>query len=249
VHAAPDAGMPVYANLNIRTVIDNLLLPDRDKREAHKRLAMITANLQALGVLDQHGVQVKGEIIGKLRGIDGLFVYYVLMNHQLSSENCRELCEYLIDHDVIQKALDWVDEEKKREWCRHRLRELRRENPLIAWEDVEAEYAEKFPRPLTPIELIHQAFLASVPHQELHHGKTRKNVWAQMDEQQLSFADFVEKHELAREEGNLFSYLARVMKVARSLHEVTALSEFQDIELAVRKRLAAIDERILEESR
>jgi hypothetical protein len=58
--------------------------------------------------------------------------------------------------------------------------------------------------------------------------------------------DFVEKHNLAYEEGNLFSYLARVMRVARMLKEVTGLGEFETLEQNVRGRLAAIDERVVD---
>jgi hypothetical protein len=96
---------------------------------------------------------------------------------------------------------------------------------------------------------MHQGFLGLLPHPELHGGKTRKNVWAEMEDSQASFADYVEKHDLAREEGSLFTYLARVMKCARSLKEVTEISDFETIEAAIRKRLAAVDDRVLEELR
>ena len=69
--------------LNIRTVIDHLLLPDHLKWEAHKRLAQITRNLQALGVLDATGRQIDGEIIGQIRGLDGPFVWYALKDRVL----------------------------------------------------------------------------------------------------------------------------------------------------------------------
>lgn len=247
VSASPNDTLPASQNLNIKTVIDNLLLPDHERREAHKRLAMITRNLQALGVLDEHGRQVKGEIIGQVRGIDGTFVYYFLMNHEPSFELYRGLCEFLIDHGVIQRLLDKKDIEAKKEWCRNRLRELRRENPHVAWEDVEEEYDRAFPRELTPVEKIHQAFIALVPHPELHGGKSPKNVWATMEDSEKGFVDFVEEHELQREEGNLFSYLSRVMKVAKQLHEVSKLDDFAGIEASIRARLVEIDPRVANE--
>ncbi len=243
----PSQDLPASQNLNIRTVIDNLLLPDHEKREAHKRLAMVTQNLQALGVLDEHGRQVKGEVIGQVRGIDGTFVYYFLMNHEPSFEIYRALCEFLIDHGVIQRLLNRKDEEAKKEWCRNRLRELRRENPHVAWEDVEEEYDREFPRELTPVERIHQAFIALVPHPELHGGKAAKNVWATMQDAEVGFVEFVEAHELHREEGNFFSYLSRVMKVAKQLHEVSKISDFADIEASIRARLVEIDPRVANE--
>ena len=46
-----------------------------------------------------------------------------------------------------------------------------------------------------------------------------------------SFVDaFRKDHGLAHEEGSLFTYLARVMKTARMLHEVTTLDEFASVE-------------------
>ncbi|MCC7385139.1 MAG: DEAD/DEAH box helicase [Deltaproteobacteria bacterium] len=235
------------AGENIKTVIDNLLLDDAEKRAAHKRLAQITANLRALGVLDEHGRQIKGEMIGKVRGVDGLFVYYCLMSHDLDYAGLRELVELLVDHDIIQKLLNREGDEKKRQWVLARMREMRRENPHVTFEDAEAEYDKEFPRELARIEQIHQAFVASVPHPELHGGKLFKNAWQKMEDEQLSFTAFVDKLDLAREEGSLFSYLARVMKVAKMLGEVTAIDHFTTLEGNVRKVLGEVDARVLDE--
>lgn len=243
----PEPGLPVHLRLNIRTVIENLNLPDRDRQASIKALDQITANLQALGVLDEHGQQIAGEIIGKVRGIDGTFVYYALMNRALSLEDCRAMCEYLVDHDVIPRILGRKDEDARRDWIKSRLRERRREEPQVSWEDVEADWEREHPRELTPIEQLHAEFTAKLPHPELHGGKKPKAIWAELEDQHLGFMDFVEKHDLVYEEGNLFSYLARVMKVARMLHEVTTMDEFQTIEREVRMRLSVIDERVLAE--
>jgi len=59
--------------------------------------------------------------------------------------------------------------------------------------------------------------------------------------------DFVEDKGLQAEEGNLWSYLARIMKFARMLHEATGLDEFRVLETAVRGRLSVVDERVLEQ--
>ncbi|NJK88254.1 MAG: hypothetical protein HC923_01915 [Myxococcales bacterium] len=58
--------------------------------------------------------------------------------------------------------------------------------------------------------------------------------------------EYVERHDLGHEEGSLFTYLARVMRTARSLHEVTGSDLFPPIETAIRSKLAVIDERVLE---
>jgi len=247
VPAAPLAPMPKQAGDNIATVIDNLLLEDHEKRNAHKRLAQITANLQALGVLDERGAQVKGEMIGKIRGMDGVFVYYALLAHQYTYEEYRELVEYLVDHDVIQKVMNREADDKKRQWILQRMRELRRENPHVTFDDAEVEYNREFPRVLTKSELVHQEFLAKVPHADLHGGKTPKDVWAKMEESGLGFLDVVEKFELEREEGSLFTYLARVMKAAKMLREVTSIDDFGILEGKIRKVLAEIDPRVLDE--
>jgi hypothetical protein len=238
--------VPAYMDLNIRTVIASLLLPDFERRTALKTLAMVTANLQALGVLDEHGKQVKGEMIRRLRGVDGPFVYYALIARDMDYALARQLCEYLVDHDAIVRLLGRKDEDKRREWIKTRLRERRREEPQVSWEDVEEEYERAFPRELTPIEQVHAEFLAPLPHQELHGGKKAKAIWAEMEDENLSFLEFVEKHELGYEEGNLFSYLARVMRVARMLHEVTSIGEFETVEDGVRRKLAAIDDRVMD---
>ena len=57
----------------------------------------------------------------------------------------------------------------------------------------------------------------------------------------------MERHDLQREEGSLFTYLARLMKAAKMLHEATTLSEFKDLEDAIRRPLARVDERVLTE--
>jgi hypothetical protein len=243
---ASSPAMPAHEHLDIKTVIDHLLLSEAEKRNAHKQLAQITANMQALGVLDEHGRQVKGEIIGKVRGVDGLFLYYCLVEREMTYEELRELVELLIDHDVIQKILNRKDDEKIREWVLTRLREKRRENPQVTFEDCEAEYWQEHPRELTTTEQLHQAFAARVPHPELHGGKMPKKIWAEMEDGQHSFVDFVEKNNLSHEEGSLFTYLARVMRTARMLFEVTGIAHFQAIESSTRTKLAAIDERVLE---
>ncbi|HWN66340.1 MAG TPA: hypothetical protein VNM90_01810, partial [Haliangium sp.] len=241
----PESSLPAYMRLDIVTVVDNLLLSDGQKQQMHRLLAQVTDNLRAIGVIDEHGKQVAGELIRKLHGMDGLFVYYVLMNEQLEYEQCRELVEFLVDHDIIQKQLDRKDEDKRREWIRERLRERRQENPLVSWEDVEEEYAREFPRELTRIELVHQRFSAEVPHPQLHGGKMAKNIWAQMEDNDLAFLDFVDRHRLQHEEGSLFSYLIRVMNFAKNLGEATSMEQFTNIEGRVRRCLSMVDARLI----
>ena len=232
--------------LDIERVIDRLLLPDHAKWEAHKRLAQITANLQALGVLDEHGRQVKGRLIGKLRGVDGVFTWWVLEEKGLAEGQHAELIELLVEHDAIQRILDKREWARIREWCLIKLRELRRDNPQATFQDAEELYREQHPRVLTASELALSDFLGRVPHSELHGGKTQKRIWAEMVEDDLSFADYVSRHDLGREEGSLFTYLARIMKTARMLAEVTEDPAFTELETAVRTRLAVIDERVME---
>ncbi|GAB4560802.1 MAG: hypothetical protein Tsb0020_07800 [Haliangiales bacterium] len=241
----PESDLPAYMNLNIVTVVDNLLLSDAAKLKAHKHLAQVTDNLRAIGIIDEHGEQVAGELIGKLHGMDGLFVYFALRNAQLDYNSCRELIEYMVDHNIIQRQLDRKDYEKRREWIRERLRERRRENPLVSWEDVEEEYEREFPRELSQVELIHQQFASQVPHPQLHGGKGYKNVWAQIEDNELSFLDFVDKHSLEHEEGSLFSYLIRVMNFAKNLGEATFMEEFTNIETRVRSCLAVVEMRVV----
>jgi len=86
-----EAGLPAALNLHIGTVISHLLLGDRERREAEKRLSQVTANMRALGIIDEHGRQVAGDVVRKLRGLDGLFVYYALMNQDLDYTFARAL--------------------------------------------------------------------------------------------------------------------------------------------------------------
>jgi hypothetical protein len=201
--------------------------------------------MRAIGVLDEHGRQVSGEMIRELQGMDGLFIYYVLFNHQLEYIELRELVEYLIDHDIVQRILDRKGEDEKREWMRQRLRELRIENPHVTWEDVEALWEKENPRQLTKIEQIHQELSAKLPHPELHGGKKPKNVWAQLEDGELGFLEFVEKNSLEHEEGNLFSYLVRVMNFASKLGEASQLPEFTDMADRVKRILSRIDLRLV----
>lgn len=241
----PREPLPAYMNLNIVTVVDNLLLTERERQQQHKLLVQVTDNLRAIGVIDEHGRQVAGEMVGRLHGLDGLFVYYTLMNAQLEYDDCRALVEFMVEHNVIQRMLDRKDEDKRREWIRERLRERRRDNPLVSWEDVEEEYERNFPRELSRIELIHQEFCTQVPHPQLHGGKVHKNVWAQMEDQDLGFLEFVDRHRLAHEEGSLFSYLIRVMNFAKTLGEVTLMEQFTSLEERVRRCLSVVDIRLV----
>jgi hypothetical protein len=243
---AVEASLPPSMRLDIVTVIDNLLLSDHDKRGLHKILAQLVANMRAIGVIDEHGQQVTGDMIRELQGMDGLFIYYALFRHQLEYEELRGMVEYLVDHDIIQRQLDRKGEDKKRDWCRNRLRELRMDNPQVSWEDVEAEWDKANPRQLSKIEEIHAAFSAEVPHPELHGGKRFKNVWATMEEQGVGFVEFVEREGLEHEEGSLFSYLVRVMNFARKLGEASQLEEFGELHRRVRDVLGRIDLRLLD---
>src|SRR6476469_7707795 len=235
--------------LDIVTVIENLLLTERERKELLKILAQLVDNLKAIGVIDEHGKQVSGEMIRQLQGMDGLFIYYVLFNHQLDYVELRELVEYLIDHDIVQRVLDRKGEDAKREWTRTWLREQRFEGNQVTWEDAEAAYEKEHPRQLTKVELIHGEFGAKVPHPELHGGKKPKNTWAQLEDSGLSFLEFVEKHNLEHEEGNLFSYLVRVMNFAQKLYEASHLTELDDMADRVKKLLARIDLRLVESFR
>ncbi len=245
--AEPVERPPPWLKLDIVAVVDHLLLADRERRDAHKRLAQVTDNLRALGVIDEHGRQVAGEIIGKLHGLDGLFIHYLLMNQQLDYPDFRELCEFLVDHDIIQRLLSRKEEDKKAEWIRERLRERRRESPQTSWQDVEEDYEREFPRQLSKMELIHQEFARQVPHPELHGGKGAKTIWATIEDENLGFLEMVDRHRLGHEEGNLFTYLARVMKVARKIHEATGLEQLADLERRVRSHLSVVDARLIDE--
>jgi hypothetical protein len=244
--AAAEASLPPSMRLDIVTVIENLLLGDRDRKELLKTLAQLVANMRAIGVLDEHGHQVSGDMIRKLQGMDGLLIFYILFNHQLEYIELRELVEYLIDHDIIQRQLNRKGEDEKREWMRTKLRELRVDNPHITWDDVEAAWEKEHPRVLTKIELIHQEFGSKIPHPELHGGKKPKSTWAQLEDSGLGFLEFVDKHGLEHEEGNLFSYLIRVMNFANKMGEASQLSELNDMAERVRTLLARIDIRMVE---
>ena len=244
--AAVEASLPPSMRLDIVTVIDNLLLGDHDRKELLKILDRLVANMRALGVLDEHGHQISGQMIRELQGMDALLTWYILFNHQLEYIELRELVEYLIDHDIIQRQLDRKGEDEKREWMRTKLRELRFDNPHITWDDVEAEWEKEHPRVLTKIELIHQEFSSKIPHPELHGGKKPKSTWAQLEESGLGFLEFVDKHGLEHEEGNLFSYLVRVMNFANKMGEASQLSELNDMAERVKALLARIDVRMVE---
>jgi superfamily II DNA/RNA helicase len=240
-----DAGLPPYMNLNIVTVVDNLLLDDRDKRAAHRQLAQVVDNLRALEVVDEHGQQIAGEMIGMLPGVDGLFVYYLVMNHQLDDADYPELVEFLVDHDVVQRILDRKEREKRRAWIRERLREKRAENPQVSWEDIEEEFEREHPRVLSKMEQIHGAFVGAVPHPELHGGKRQKIVWQTIVAEERGFLEFVDHHDMAHEEGSLFSYLSRCARVSKSLGEATGLAGFEALEDRLRHYLATVDPRAL----
>jgi hypothetical protein len=243
---SPPESQPAYLDLNIVTVVDNLLLDDKRRREAQRRLAQVTDNLKALGVIDEHGRPVAGEMIGGLHGLDGLFIYYALMNHQLDYEELRQMAEFLVDHDAVSRILNRKELDKRKAWIRERLRERRMENPQVSWEDVEEEYDREFPRDLARIEVIHQEFCARLPHPELHGGKEFKAIWASIEEEQIDFLDFVARHDLAHEEGSLFSYLARVMKVCRTIHETTGIEQFATMAAKIRNYLSVIDARLID---
>jgi len=236
-----EASLPASMRLDVVAVIDHLLLTERERRELHKTLAHLVDNMRAIDVIDEHGAQVAGHMIKDLQGMDGLFIYYVVFNYQLDYEDLRALVELLIDHDVIQRILDRKDEDKRREWCRAKLRELRMDNPQVTWEDVEAQYEREFPRVLTRIEEIHQEFCGKVPHPELHGGKKAKRVWATMEDEQLGFLDLVEREGLEHEEGSLFSYLIRVMNFSAKLADATGLEEFGEIAARVKAVIGGVD--------
>ena len=244
--AEPAPPGPPYLDLNVRTVIANLYVEDKAKREAGKLVDMIAANLQALGVLDEHGAQIAGEMIGKIRGLDGTFLYYLLKHHDPTYEICRQLVELLVEHDVIHKVLSREADQERRQAILLIWREKRRDQPQLTFEDIEEEYDKEHPRPLSDVERIHQEFVGKLPHPELHGGKVQKNAWRQMEDEGLSFLEFVEKNGLAHEEGSLFTYLARLMKAARMIWEVTTLDEWKNLEDKIRQKLAAVDDRVIE---
>ncbi len=227
--------------LDIETVVERLLLPERERAEARGRLKQVADNLLALGVTNERGQQITGEMICELRGMDGLFVYYALTRHKFDYSGYREMVEWLVTHDVIHRFLARKQAEKRKEWIRVRLRQRRQEGSQVSWEDIEQEYEANFPRELTRIEQIHGEFCASLVHPQLHPKSSPKTIWATMEEEQLQFHDFVAREGMAREEGSLFSYLVRVMGTAARLHKVTNIEEFSDLAGRIREVLAEID--------
>ena len=105
-----------YLNLNIKTVIENLLTTERAKNNALSTLQSITENLQALGVVNSEGVQIAGEMIKELQGMDGPFVWWLLQKHDLEKEHAVLLLEFLVDHSVISKLFEKKQLQKKRDW-------------------------------------------------------------------------------------------------------------------------------------
>jgi hypothetical protein len=241
-----EASLPPSMRLNIVTVIDHLLTDDKTRRELHKTLAMLVDNLRAIGVLDDTGRQVSGQMIKELQGMDGLFVYHLLRNELLDYEDYRGLIELLVDHDAIARILDRKGDEVKRTWCRTRLRELREANPQAAWEDAEAEWDRDHPYVPSRMEEALGRFCALVPHPEIHGGKKQKRIWAIMDDERLGFLDFVTREGLEHEEGSLFTYLVRCMNAARKLGEASHLPQFTELGERIKACLAQVDERFWE---
>jgi len=238
------ASLPAALRLDIVSVIDNLLLDERERRAQHKTLAMLVANLRAIDVIDEQGNQVSGWMIRKLQGMDGPFIYHALSRHPLDYDELRALVEFLVDHDVVQRVLDRKLEHAKREWIKARLRELRAENGQVAWEDAEAQWHEAHPRELTRPELLQQEFAALVPHPELHGGKKPKDVWARLEDGGFGFLEFVERESLQHEEGSLFTYLVRMMNTARTLHDASELPQLRDLADRIRAVLFQVDPRL-----
>nr|MBA3542290.1 DEAD/DEAH box helicase [Deltaproteobacteria bacterium] len=87
--AEAEVSLPPSMRLDIVTVIENLLLGDRDRKELLKVLVHLVENLRAIGVIDDGGHQVAGTMIRELQGMDGLFIYYTLFNHQLEYVELR----------------------------------------------------------------------------------------------------------------------------------------------------------------
>src|SRR5262249_46499688 len=78
--AAAEASLPPSMRLDIVTVIENLLLDDRERFGLQKTLAQLVDNMKAVGVIDEHGKQIAGQMIRDLQGMDGLFIYYVVFH-------------------------------------------------------------------------------------------------------------------------------------------------------------------------
>ncbi|HEY4175909.1 MAG TPA: DEAD/DEAH box helicase, partial [Kofleriaceae bacterium] len=129
--AEAEASLPPSMRLDILTVIENLLLTERERKELLKTLDQLVANMKALHVLDEHGKQIAGDMIRGLQGMDGLLIYFILFNHQLDYVELRALVEYLIDHDIIQRTIDRKGEDAKKEWMRTWLREARESNGAV----------------------------------------------------------------------------------------------------------------------
>jgi hypothetical protein len=241
---AVEASLPPSMRLDVVTVIDHLLLEPRARAELHKVLAMLVDNMKAIGVIDEHGKQVRGEMIKDLQGMDGLFVYHLLRNEQLDYEDYRAVVELLVDHEAVQRIFDRKTEDVKREWCRAKLRELREANGQAQWEDAEAAWDRDHPYEPSRMEQALARFCAEVPHPELHGGKKQKRIWAMMEDDKLGFLDVVEREGIQHEEGSLFSYLIRCMNTARKLGEASELSQFTELAEKLKLVLAAVDARL-----
>ena len=217
--------------------------PIASASELHKTLAQLVDNMKAIGVIDEHGKQVSGEMIRELQGMDGLL--HLLRPVQPPARvrrAARSSSSCSIDHDIVQRMLDRKGEDEKREWCARGCASCAIENRHVTWEDVEAEWREgASARADQDRDRSTRSSSAKVPHPELHGGKKPKSIWAQLEDAELGFLEFVEKHGLEHEEGNLFSYLVRVMNFARKLGEASQLSEFGDMADRVKAVIGSVD--------
>ena len=92
---------------------------------------------------------------------------------------------------------------------------------------------------LTKIELIHQEFSGKVPHPELHGGKKPKNTWAQLEDSGMGFLEFVERHNLEHEEGNIFPSLIQFLRDTIKTKVDARKAHLSGIDRALREHLGA----------
>ena len=187
-----------------------------------------------------------GEMIRELQGMDGLFIYYVLFNHQLDYVELRAARRVpgRSRHHPAHARPQGRGREARVD-AREAARAARRATRRSRGRTSRREYEKEHPRELTKIELIHQRVRrARCRTPSCTAARSAKNMWAQLEDGEPRLPR-VRREARPRARGGQPVLVPRARDELRAASSTQAsqLSEFEDMAERVQKLLARIDVR------
>jgi hypothetical protein len=139
---------------------------------------MLVDNMRAIGVLDEHGKQVAGNMIKTLQGMDALFIYHLLRNQAARLRGLPRSWSSCWSITTPSSASSTARATTPARLVPDPAARAARRQPAGGVGGRRGRVGSRHPYVPSRMEEALARFLAAVPHPEIHGGKKQKRIWS-----------------------------------------------------------------------